>query len=166
MSQADPATLRRQGIPIAKALNAIAAATGKTFTMTDEAGRFKIQKAVCLLQRLGYPPAQRFDFNIYLKGPYSPDLTACYYALEDDGIRAAGEAVDIPPATLAILIEALRKSPAFLEGVTTLLDVNLQTRHLPAALARARAIKPHLEETTWKEVRGFLAAHRELTAAT
>lgn len=167
MPARDPTTVQKQAAPIARALNVIAEATGRPFTMRDEPGRFRIQKAVYLLQRLGYPPAQRFDYNLYLMGPYSPDLTECYYALEDEGIRSAGTATDLSDPKRRVVVEALRHDDSFLEGLTTLLDVNRETRHLPAALAHARAIKPHINEPAWREVRGFLAANlKQLTAAT
>ncbi len=167
MSTTDPATLQKQAAPIARALNAIAEETRKPFTMRNEPGRFRIQKTVYLLQRLGYAPARRFDYNLYMMGPYSPELTACYYALEDRGLRAAGVATDLREPMRRVVAEALQHGDAFLEGLTTLLDVNRETHHLPAALARARAIKPHLDEPTWKEVRGFLAANlQQLTGAT
>jgi hypothetical protein len=166
MMTTDPTTLRKQATPIAKALNAITASTGRPFTMRTEEGRFRIQKAVYLLKRLRYPPAGRFDYNLYLMGPYSPGLTACYYQLEDEGMSRAGKAADLPDATLRILAEALAKPNEFLEGLTTLLDVQLETGHLPAALAHAKAIKAHIALDTWKEVRAFLASHPALTAAT
>ncbi len=149
MTAADSNTLRRQAAPIARALNEVAAATGKPFTMGSEPGRFRIQKPVYLLQRLGYPPARRFGYDLYLMGPYSPALTSCYYALEDDGLRAAGAASDLPGPMVQAVAEGLRRGDEFLEGLTTLLDVNRRTHHLPAALAHARAIKPHIGEPTW-----------------
>jgi hypothetical protein len=166
MATADPATIRHQAVKIAKALNAVSAATHQPFSMADEGGRFRIQKTVYLLQRLGYAPAQRFGYNLYVRGPYSPDLTKCYYALGDDGITAADSAVDVPRETLRVVGEALAKPDGFLEGLTTLLDVNREIRHLPAALAHAKAIKPHLDESIWREVRRFIANEPRLTALT
>lgn len=166
MPATDPTTLRRQATPIAKALNTIAQATGQPFTMTTEGGRFRIQKTVYLLRHLGYPSAQRFDYNLYFMGPYSPELSRCYYALDDDGIQAAGTTDDVPVVGRDLLVEALNHSDEFLEGLTTLLDVHREMTHLPAALAHAKAIKAHIEHGTWGEVKVFLQTHRALTRAT
>ena len=151
--------LIKQANPIARALNTVAARTSRTFTMRTQAGRFRIQKTVYLLKRLDYPPARRYDFNVYHMGPYSPTLTRAYYALEDDGIRSAGAATDIPTQTLTVLDDAVPRSDAFLEGLTTLLDVRAQGVSPIAALAQAKAIKSHLSESVWREVRAFLQTH-------
>lgn len=162
MKQAESGALRKRGLTIAKALNALAPPIGRTFTMRTEEGRFRIQKAVYLLRYLRYAPAQGFVYNLYQMGPYSPDLTKCYFDLEDDGIRGAGVAKDIPGSTFALVTEAMRHDKSFLEALTTLLDVYSQTASLPVSLGQAKAIKPHLDEALWKEVRAFLQLHRPL----
>ncbi len=162
----DPEAVRRQAGPIAKALNKVEAETGRSFTMRTQPGRFRIQKTVYLLRHMGYPPAQRYSFNLYHMGPYSPDLAAAYYNLEDDGLGTAGASRDIPAATLATLKEALEQTDPFLEGLTTLLDTWRVSRDLRVALPQARAVKPHLNENTWKEVRRFITAHPALTPPT
>jgi uncharacterized protein YwgA len=45
--------------------------------------RLKVQKAVFLLKHLGISPFKDYDFNLYLRGPYSPILATCYYKLEE-----------------------------------------------------------------------------------
>ena len=158
--------LRRLAMPIAKALNTISVDTGQSFTMRNQMGRFRIQKTVYLLRRLGYPSARRFDFNIYHMGPYSPALAQAYYLLEDDGLRAAGQAGDVPAETLRIVAEAGARSHDFLEALTTLIDVMAQSGSPITALAQAKAIKRHLNESTWKEVREFLQSHPALVRVT
>jgi uncharacterized protein YwgA len=160
MTSQEPGALTRQAIPIAKALNAVASKTGRAFTMRTQPGRFRIQKTVYLLKHLGYAPAQRFAFNLYHMGPYSPDLATAYYHLEDGVMRAAGEATDIPQPILEFVRAASAKSDAFLEGLTTLLDVRGPHGTLAQALMQAKTVKPHLDEATWREVREFLTAHR------
>lgn len=157
--------LRRLAVPIAKALNTISADTGQSFTMRNQPGRFRIQKTVYLLRCLGYPSARRFDFNIYHMGPYSPALAQAYYLLEDDGLRAAGLTSDVPAETLRLVAEATARSHDFLEGLTTLIDVMAQSGSPATALAQAKAIKRHLNESTWKEVREFLQSHPALIRA-
>ena len=167
MSTPETGALRKKALSVAKALNAITAADGGIrFTKETEAGRFRIQKTIYLLNRLGYPAAQRFDFNLYLRGPYSPDLTKCYYDIGDEGIRLAGISSDLSPAKRDLVIGAIRKGDDFLEGLTALLDVNRQLNNLPRALVDAKALKPHLGPDTWREVRAFLAANPVLITHT
>lgn len=157
---------RRQATPIARALNAVSARSGRPLTMRTKPGRFRIQKVVYLLRHIGYAPARKFEFNIYMMGPYSPELARAYYLLEDDGIRAAGEATDISPEKLALVSEMSLMPLDFLEGITTILDVRLVSDSLPSAFEHARAIKPNVTETTWRGVRTFLQSHPNLVPAT
>jgi hypothetical protein len=162
----DTNTLLAKGRSIARGLKSISRETGKEFTMDTKPGRFRLQKAVYLLKCLRYPPAAKYSYNIYLNGPYSPDLAEAYYALEDDGLSGVSPAHDVPRTTLRTVSDALAGGDDFLEGLTTILDGLPRERTLAAAMAWARSIKPHLTEPTWKEVRVFLAGHPELTRRT
>ncbi|HTS33458.1 MAG TPA: hypothetical protein VMI55_05930 [Thermoplasmata archaeon] len=165
-SPADEPTLIAQAGPIAKALNSVFAEAGEAPTMGSKVQRLKLQKAVYLLKRLGYPSARRWSFGTYLNGPYSPELAKAYYALGDSGIRQAGGASDIPAATLRTVADAIRKGPDFMEALATLLDGASQYPNLPAALAWARDLKPQIPGSTWTEVRGFLTSHTDLIPRT
>jgi uncharacterized protein YwgA len=162
----DPNVLLAKGRGIARAVKAISISSGETFTMRTKPGRFRLQKTVYLLKRLKYPAASKFEYNIYLNGPYSPDLAQVYYALEDDGLAGATPAADLPSKSIDTISEALSLGEDFLEGVTTVIDAIHQNETLAQAMLWARGIKPHLGEFTWKEVRRFLAAHPELTRRT
>ncbi|MGC8622303.1 MAG: hypothetical protein ACP5U0_10350 [Caldisphaera sp.] len=51
--------------------------------ITDNDGfdyRLRLQKAVFLLHYLHIPPFVDYRFNMYIKGPYSPDLAADYFS--------------------------------------------------------------------------------------
>jgi hypothetical protein len=165
-SSMDGATLQVQGRSIARALRAIAGHSAQSFSMQSKPGRFRIQKTVYLLKRMGYPAAKKYEFNIYLNGPYSPDLAATYYALGDEGLRAGTAAPDVGQARLETVTEALQGSDDFLEGLTTVVDGIVTFHHRPRALAWAKSIKPHLAEPVWQEVRRFLLKHQELTRST
>lgn len=162
----DTNTLLAKGRGIARALKAISARRGKDFTMHAKPGRFELQKTVYLLKRLKYPAASKFDYNIYLNGPYSPDLAQVYYALENAGLANAPPASDVPANTTRVVMAALSRGEDFLEGLTTVLDGSLRAGSLPQGLAWAKSIKPHLNEQTWGEVRAFLVQHPELTRLT
>jgi uncharacterized protein YwgA len=161
----DVGTLRRQGRSIAQALKTISGQVGHPFSMMTKPGRFRIQKTVYLLKHLGCDRAERYEFNIYLNGPYSPSLAEVYYALEDDGLNSVTPA-ELSPRTIATIADALGKSSDFLEGLTTVIDGVASQGSPQAAIEWAKSIKPHLSETTWGEVRAFLVKHPELIGHT
>jgi len=43
--------------------------------------RLRVQKAVFFLKHLGVKPFTEYEFNMYLRGPYSPALAQDYYRL-------------------------------------------------------------------------------------
>lgn len=155
-----------KGGPIAKALNTISQGTGRAFSIETKTGRLEVQKVVYLLQRMDFAPARKFSYNIYLNGPYSPDLAEVYYALGDSGIAKFGTTKEIPVKTLDTIREAWKEGPDFLEGLTTVLDGKRQFGNLPQSLRWAQSIKPHLTNQTWSGVRAFLDKRRSLIAST
>lgn len=162
----DVATLLKQGRPIARALKAVSTGAQHPFSMQTKDGRFEIQKTVYLLRALAYDPAKRYDYNIYLNGPYSPDLAAVYYAFEDEGLASAVSATDIPSETLDTIVNALSRSPHFLEGLTTVIDGCHSQGGSVNALGWAKSIKPHINEAVWQEVQAFLRKHPDLIKST
>jgi hypothetical protein len=161
LAEMDENVARAKGKGIAGALRTVALASGQSFSMRTKPGRFRIQKAVYLLKALDYPSAKRFEYNIYLNGPYSPELAQVYYALDDEGIARGPPAGDVPISTLSVLSEALSKGEDFLEALTTVVDGLTREESVSLAMNWARSIKPHLDESTWREVRRFLADHPE-----
>lgn len=155
-----------KGGPIAKALNTISQGTGRMFSIETKTGRLEVQKIVYLLQRLDYPSARKFSYNIYLNGPYSPDLAEVYYALGDSGIAKCGTTKEMSPRVLETVRSAWKEGPDFLEGLTTVLDGNRQFGSLQHSLRWAQSIKPHLTNQTWSGVRSFLDKRRFLTGST
>jgi uncharacterized protein YwgA len=43
--------------------------------------RLRVQKAALLLKHLGVRPFTGFEYGLYLRGPYSTDLSSVYYSL-------------------------------------------------------------------------------------
>ena len=168
MPAKDVNTLTNQAGPIIRALAAVREQSRRPLSMATQEGRFRIQKTVYLLRHLGYPPAQKYQFNLYHMGPYSPNLADAYYAVGEEGLRQASRtpARDIPPNHLSVVCEALSRPDHFLEGLTTVLDVWRVCHDLKMALPQAQSIKPRLESATWKEVRRFLTDHPALTQLT
>lgn len=169
----DDNVLRAQGRGIVRALRYLGNVTKNPVTMDSKEDRIRLQKLVYLLKLGGYPPARRFDFNLYQNGPYSPGLTQVYYLYGTDGIAATEPATDVPTVLAQTVKEADSKGVEFLEALATTLDTSASVgreRETPPDLTRglawARSIKPQIEEATWKEVRTFLRAHPDLAGIT
>ena len=165
--------VRARGRAIVKALRRIGDETSSPITMDTKDARIRLQKIVYLLKSGGYPPAQKFDFNLYQNGPYSPDLTEVYYLYEDDGIAVAEPATDVPAPLLEAVKTADAKGIVFLEALTTALDTTTSVRKqgtagtgLGPGLGWARSIKPQIDEPVWREVREFLRTHPGLAGTT
>jgi len=158
--------LRAKGNTITPALRKLGDATNRPFTMQTKEGRIRLQKAVYLLKATGYAQAQKFDFSIYLNGPYSPELTEVYYLLDDEGLNAVNPAADVPAETLTLFSEADSKGNLFLEALTTAIDGARSQGQAGVGLDWASAIKPHIPDETWKGVRLFLRAHPQLIGST
>jgi uncharacterized protein YwgA len=45
--------------------------------------RLRVQKAALLMKHLGVRPFTEFEYGLYLRGPYSTDLSAVYYDIGD-----------------------------------------------------------------------------------
>ena len=157
-----PINLPEGAQEVASALKAVGREMNREFQISTQDGRFRIQKAVYLLKRLRYPAAYRFSYNLYLRGPYSPDLAKAYYALRNSGLVTASPANDIPKTTLSIIVEALVKDDSFLEGLATALNVSSKKQPFQRALSRAKAIKPNIESAVWGEVERFVKSHPRL----
>jgi hypothetical protein len=170
---AEPGAVRARGKGIVKALRLVGDVTGSAMDIGSKDGRIRIQKIVYLLKSGGYQPAQKFEFNIYQNGPYSPDLTEVYFLYGNEGISTAQAAEDLPPELLQTIKAADSKGVQFLEALTTTLDTTASLRrqgnsgaNLAPGLDWARSIKPHIGETTWRGVREFLRAHPGLAGST
>jgi uncharacterized protein YwgA len=151
---------------IASALAAISRHTRRPFQMRTHGGRFRIQKTVYLLRRLGYPPAGRYSYSLYLNGPYSPDLATDYYALGSDGLARAPVARNLTPKVMETVLDALALGDEFLEGLCTALNVASDSDPFGNAVERARQIKPHIQFETWRQVASFVGAHPRLIPPT
>jgi hypothetical protein len=160
------ATLPEGAATIASALRIVSLKLHRTFSMNTQPGRFRIQKTVYLLGRAGYRPAQRFGYNLYLKGPHSPDLARAYYALGDAGLIAAPPATDLPESVCQTAIDALNHDDDFLEALSTALSVSSPRAPFSQAVGRARAIKPHFDPETWGDVERFQKEHPRLIRRT
>jgi hypothetical protein len=141
---------------LAGILECLTECSGKRFDASDFWSRFRIQKSIYLLKAMGYPGISGYRFNLYLRGPYSPDLAKDYYALEKEG-KSANPRIPpahIPPDKLAVLKEALDNGEYFLEALVTLLSiVKSEGRDKAKAIEIAARLKPNRAsyfESAWQ----------------
>jgi len=59
---------------------------GFTFDINRFDHRIKLQKYVFISKFLGW--RNEYDYNIYIRGPYSPDLASDYYSLNTGSISS------------------------------------------------------------------------------
>jgi hypothetical protein len=136
------------------------------FEVATFEGRFRVQKAIFLLKRLGEPGAAPYEYGQYVRGPYSRDLAHDYYALGSKGISTANPAPLENPEAGIVVAAADAKGAPFLEALTTALNLLGAPVQVDATLTWAKALKPHIREPTWTEVRAFLQTHPALTSST
>lgn len=104
---------------LAGILKRMAQETGLRYQRRDFQGRIRIQKTIYLLKALGYRKVQRFQFNLYIRGPYSPRLARAYYDLSARDLSRARSAW-IPEEILEPATDAILGGIPFLEVLTTL----------------------------------------------
>jgi hypothetical protein len=158
---------------IIKALRKVGDSTNSPPRMDSKEDRIRLQKLVYLLRVGGYGPARTFNFNLYMNGPYSPELAEVYYQFEETGVVDATPANDIPATLLAEVVDADRGGVVFLEALATTLDLTDSLRRKGAGKAAlgpglkwAESIKPQIAKDTWGEVRSFLQTHPVLAGIT
>jgi uncharacterized protein YwgA len=120
-------------------------ATGRRFDPRSFAGRLRIQKAIYLLRSMGHPVARHYSYNMYLRGPYSPQLTQDYYRLMETDVRPSD--VEIDPDMLSVVNDAVGMGDSFLEAVATVHSIyktNAPMGNREDILRMARSIKPQL----------------------
>lgn len=129
-------------------LKRLSAETRRRFDAGEFNARFRIQKSVYLLQAMKYPDASGYRYNMYLRGPYSPDLAKDYYAI-DSWPRPRQDAInpaEIPTTVLQTIKDAFDQPEYFVETVVTLLFI-MKTKgtNKSNTFDIARRLKPHME---------------------
>lgn len=109
-----------------------------------------MQKGCYILNRWGYGPEYRY--NLYIRGPYSPDLADDYYEL-----NRIGEFTDVPAERIEELSTIMSKGIGYTEAYTTVLIVkqNNPDRTNEELLKKALDVKPHLKKEVmevWQSV--------------
>ena len=88
--------------------------------------RFAVQKVAYLLHYLGVKGFSTLEFNLYINGPYSPELADTYYALArdyPDKIYAFAREFHLEPGIRRIVEWFMKKRYWWMEIATTMLMI-------------------------------------------
>lgn len=131
---------------LAATLSQLSKSTGQSFDPSDFSKRLRIQKSIYLLKALGYGPVSKYLFGSYLRGPYSPQLAADYFALAPGTVQKTVPA-RIPPNYLSPVVDAVTRGNDFLEAAATLRLYRQRNRNSDKAVIFGLVAyqKPHLE---------------------
>lgn len=126
-------------------ISAVAKAMGKKKLNVDNfKDRLLMQKGCFILNEKGVCP--RYNFGMYIRGPYSRELADDYYELLEKGISYE---TDVKSELIDEVSDLMSKGAPFVEAYATLL---LALKHNPKMKEKAELmefvinIKPHLEE--------------------
>lgn len=120
--------------------------------------RLKLQKYVLLAKHLGMP--FRYQYGIYLYGPYSSTLATDYYELARDDSQSKRLPVTIPNEFKKDdFLKAVHNDPEWLEIAATFIDRNERTKNRTALLEKVCHIKSGFEEKFIADVLVDLEKH-------
>lgn len=116
--------------------------------------RLKVQKAVFLLRHLGMKPFTNYNFNLYLSGPYSPDLATDYYELK--GVGPAS--VNLGDTEVKLLKWFTSHPMDWLEVASSILSIkeSYPTIGDEEVYSVLHLSKPWVTETSFKRIMGEL----------
>lgn len=116
-------------------------------------GRLKVQKAVLLLKYLGVSPFDRYEFGLYVRGPYSPVLALDYYNNTGDAGRIGGE-LGIPSEALEKVKWFVGHDERWLEVASSILYIKMRYPDIASEeiLSTLRLSKPWITEQMFKRI--------------
>jgi len=84
--------------------------------------RFCIQKYVYIATHSSFGLDMRYDFDLYVHGPYSPELTAAYYDLAEKNWRNGADPRSLGRFNKSAYLKLVNgKSRHWLEGASTMM---------------------------------------------
>ncbi len=136
---------------------------GIKFDLLTLEGRIEVQKSVFLLKYFKSKGLMKYDFDIYLHGPYSAQLAYEYLSKGRMKLRFAKSKDKIPDKTIEMMKQIILKDKdkpeeyiEFLEGLTTLLSLSQDFGGPDEALLKAITLKPYMEDSIWEESIDFI----------
>lgn len=126
--------------------------------------RLKLQKYVFLAKRFGMP--FNYEYDMYLYGPYSRQLTTDYYRLARCRDQYDVASTDLPGTFQKdAFLKAVRNDPAWLEVASTLLSKNENIVERSALLDTVYNIKHEFGREFIAGVLEDLSDHRKIRLA-
>lgn len=121
---------------------AVSKAIGHDLDVDAFDDRLTLQKGCYILNSWGYGP--RYNFGLYVRGPYSSDLADDYYEIKD----LIPDSTTIPNETIDKLAEIFDKGLEYAEAYATVLLVKNNSPGAPSESIRKRAmeLKPRLKK--------------------
>lgn len=125
-----------------KLLTAVSKAVDHSLDVNDFNDRLTMQKGCYILNSWGFGP--KYDFSLYIRGPYSRELADDYYGLSND----IGCDTDVPEDVVARLRNIFGKGIGYAEAYATVLLImnNSPGASHESIHKRALEIKPYLEK--------------------
>lgn len=119
---------------------AVSKALGRKLNKGRFNDRLMMQKGCYILNSWGYGPM--YNFSLYIRGPYSPELADDYYEMKDPGNYTA-----VPESRIVELAGIMGKGVRYTEAYATVLLVkdSNPNRSNETIFKQSLSIKPHLE---------------------
>jgi len=123
---------------------AVAKAAKKKLDVNDFEDRLLMQKGCFILNTMGVEP--KYNFGLYIRGPYSSDLADDYYELHIDSSTPCE--TDVPSEHIDSLTEIMIKGTPFVEAYATILLARKYNPNMkPGELVDFVVdMKPHLKK--------------------
>jgi len=120
----------------------------------DSRGRLRVQKDAYLLKYLGIEPFAKYDFSLYIHGPYSPELAREYYSEKSKEPQVP----EIDNDTLELLKWFMSHGDRWLEIATSILMIHERYPKIGAEeiLSILRLSKPWITDVEFGEILGEL----------
>jgi uncharacterized protein YwgA len=124
---------------------AVAKAMGRAkLDVNNFEDRLLMQKGCFILNEMGVVP--KYTFGLYIRGPYSTDLTKDYYEILNGGHMEYG--TDVPSEKIKELSDLMSEGASFVEAYATLRMARIYNPRMDGdrLIDFVVKMKPHLEE--------------------
>lgn len=142
------ALLREKG----RILRSIFEKIGASLNINTFENRLRIQKIVYMLQlHPEFRGKLNYDFNMFIRGPYSPELARVYYNLPEDDLLVD---IKVSEDAIAYAKEIILENNASLELAATLIEVKKINKDISEKelIEKVRILKPYYHPEFINEV--------------
>jgi len=125
---------------------------GASLNINTFENRLRIQKIVYMLQlHPEFRGKLNYNFNMFICGPYSPELAHVYYNLPESGYR---DDIKISENAIAYAKEVISKNTSFLEVAATLVEIKKINKNISESelIEKVKSLKPSYHPDFVREV--------------